>query len=197
MDFEEVKKTVFSRKPPSVKTKKEHYALFEKGFFGNKARTWESYDEIKKSGYKGAVSIRTREKLGWKTKYQIPLIKIPEVLKELKQKKISEDQVIYNEYPPDDRLLFQGEIMRKEKGLYFYYTTIKKPMKKALLEQQKTITGIKALLMLKQNLTPSSYDDLMELLELFPDDIIEFSTYEICFGDLPFRNTIIWEVRGY
>lgn len=59
------------------------------------------------------------------------------------------------------------------------------------------MNGILAINFLKENLAPASYDDIIELLKIFPEDVIEFSCYEIFIGNLPHRNHIIWEVRGY
>jgi hypothetical protein len=55
--------------------------------------------------------------------------------------------------------------------------------------------GVAARRLLRRRLNENSYDDLMELLELYPDHDVELSAMSICFGTLPHRNTIIWECR--
>ena len=40
-------------------------------------------------------------------------------------------------------------------------------------------------------------EQLMNLDDIFPDSIIEFSAYNTQVGNIPNRNTIFWEVRNY
>lgn len=69
-------------------------------------------------------------------------------------------------------------------------------MGKAIKNANST-TGLKAKLILQENLSPKSYDDIQELLEIYKDHIIEFENYKINLGNIPHRNTLIWEVRKY
>ncbi len=46
-------------------------------------------------------------------------------------------------------------------------------------------------------LDPSSRDDLEALLELYPDATVELTSYDVDVGVLPYRNTIVGEVRHY
>lgn len=187
---------IFSRKPASVKTKSEFYNLYHNGFFGNKVRTWNSYKDILKDNYNGQVSIRSKD-IGWKTLFNINVKDVPEILNDLKQKNNSISKFMFSETPPDNKMIFQGEIKRTEKGLYFYYSDLKLPMSIALKKKSKIIIGIRVLNMLKQNLDSVSYEDIMDILNLFPDDVIEFSCFNCSVGVIPGRNTIIGEVRGY
>lgn len=98
---------------------------------------------------------------------------------------------------PDKHLIIQGEVMRSCENYYLTYTTIKRPMNRGLEEETLYAEGMKALFLLKQNLFPSSYEDLQMLFDFFPNSIIEFSSYDIPVGNLKNRNTIIWEVRNY
>jgi hypothetical protein len=107
------------------------------------------------------------------------------------------EKISFSLTPPDNRLKFQGEIMNTIDGIHILYSTVKKPMNISLREEEKMITGLLALNFLKENMSPSSFEDIMELLKLFPEDVIEFSCYDIQLGTLTNRNTIIWEVRGY
>lgn len=98
---------------------------------------------------------------------------------------------------PDERLTIQGEIINHYNGLNLLYSKIKKPMNLALAECQEYAKGLKAQLILKYFLSPSSYSDLEVLLEKYSESAIEFSTYSIPVGNIPGRNTVIWEVRNY
>lgn len=57
--------------------------------------------------------------------------------------------------------------------------------------------GLTARLMLTKHLNPNSLHDLCQLLDRYPDHVVELSTLETCLGMLPHRNAIIWEVRDY
>lgn len=199
MNLEEIKRRVLSRNPPSIKSKQECYLLYESGFFGNKVDTCRSFKEILDNNWSENVSMRSRNKRidRKRVSYNIPVEKIPEEIKNWGLAGISEYEISFSKTPPDDRLIFQGEIMNSSNGLHLVYSNLKKPMNIALKEDEKILSGILALEYIKENFSPSSFDDLRELLKIFPNDVIEFSCYEIEIGSLANRNVIIWEVRGY
>lgn len=58
-------------------------------------------------------------------------------------------------------------------------------------------TGLKAEVLLKGAMSPGSYEDFQILRETYPDHVIEFTVYDAPVGDIPHRNTIVWEVRLY
>lgn len=189
---------VFSREPKTIKSKEECYALYESGLFGNKPFIWDSYEEILSSKWQDKVSIRSKKGVvRKKTKYNVSVGKIPEEIEKLKEIGMKEDDITFNQSMPDNRLLIQGEMMKWHKGIYLTYSTLKTQMNIALKEQPQNAKGLTAKLLLKQNLSPSSYEDVVALMEMFPKDVIEFSAYEIFVGNIPGRNTIIWEVRNY
>lgn len=198
MDYKTAKRIIFSRTPPSFKFKPEFYALFKAGFLGNKPITWSSYKKIIESGWKDKVCMKLKEIVGIrKTLYDIPLEEVPEIIKDWVKEGIPEEKIYFNQSLPNHNLLLQGELMRGSKGLCLTYTTVKKPMNLGLKQETKTATGLKVLRLLKENLYPNSFDDIMELLDMFPNDIIEFSCYTQAVGNLSNRNTIIWEVRNF
>lgn len=57
--------------------------------------------------------------------------------------------------------------------------------------------GSAANILLRHILNENSYDDLMILLDTYPDHIVEFSALDVCFGTVPGRNAIVWELRRY
>lgn len=198
-NYYEIKKEILSKNPITIKNKQECYILYNNGFFGNKVKTWNSYDEIQDSNYTGLVSMRSRGKIinRKKVQYNILVKDIPKVLNQWKTQDIDTTKINFSKTPPDNQLILQGEITKTQEGLFLLYSTLKKPMNQALKEDEKFIQGLQANIILKEILTPSSYDDLIELLNMFPNDVVEFSCYEINLGNLPHRNMIIWEVRGY
>lgn len=178
-----------------ILTKKEFYDLYNAGVLGNKPLTWDSYEQILKSGWQGKVCIRNRK--GGKAMYNVPLEKLSQEIERYLKMGYSVGDLTFNQAMPDEHLLIQGELMLRPWGYYLLYSTLKKPMNIALKEEPKHANSLEALSLLKTNLWPHSYTDLMDLLDIYSESIIELGAYDIAVGDLPNRNTIIWEVRNY
>lgn len=181
-----------------IKNKNQYFSFFEKGFFGNKPLTWKSLEDLEKSDWKGQVTIRSKKGIARsKTKYNVPIEKIQETIHEMVKEGMQKNDLTFNQTMPDDKLAIQGELMLTEKGMYFLYSKEKDKMNIALSANSSHAIGIEVKFLLEKYLSPSSISDLYELLELFPDSVIEFSAYEINLGNQPHRNTVIWEVRNY
>ncbi len=197
---EEIIKEVLSRNPRKILNKAECYALYEAGLFGNKAFTWNSYEEIIKSNWNGGVCMRSKKGVARReVRYNLKLENVPENIEQFKKLGISENMIGFNQSMPDEHLILQGEVMRYEKGLWLLYSTVKKPMNQALAESKDEISGIEASKKLTDSLSKESYTDLENLLKRFPTSVVEFSTYKIPVGNMADknRNTVIWEVRNY
>jgi len=182
-----------------IDNKDECYLLYNQNMFGNKALVWDSYNEILKSGWKGQVCIRGRRARISRGKviYDVDLSEVPKIIKQFENEGVPEDHIGFNQSMPNEYLVIQGEVMRTHLGLSLWYTTKKEPMNGALRKESLYAEGLKAKLILENFVNPSSYSDLESLMELFPDSAIEFSTYSINVGNIPNRNTVIWEVRNY
>lgn len=171
----------------TISSKKQFYKLYLAGCLGNKLRTFAYPSELRDSRYYGTVTARSTSEHDKTCLYRLPwqeAIHLP-------------GHFCFNESAPDDQLLIQGEVMWTPGGLYLQYSTERSiPMRYALLTA-KTASGLRAKLILEHFLTLASYEELMGLLERYPDAVVEFSTYDKCLGNLPHRNTIIWEVRNY
>lgn len=57
--------------------------------------------------------------------------------------------------------------------------------------------GVAARMLLERHLNANSLDDLRVMIETYPDHVIELAALDRCFGTVPGRNGIIWEVRNY
>lgn len=182
----------------NIYSKVEAVELYHKGLFGNHLRLWDNYTDLMASSYNGTVSIRCREASSLQYQYSIPVGRVHEVcsIAILQNPKIQMWHFYFNESAPDERLIIQGELMRNEKGLYFFASTAKDKMRNAL-KKAKEYFGLQVLIMLKSLMTPSSYSDLEVLMEIYPNSIIELSIYDHNLGNIPGRNTLIWEVRNY
>lgn len=188
---------IFARSPKTIKSKKECYTLYESGFFGNKPLTWNSYEEIISKGYEGEVTIRSKRGIvRSNTQYNVHIKEIPKKIKQLGEKGILEKNLTFNESMPDENISIQGEIMRSPSGLYLHYSTLKEPMNLALKKQPRNAKGLTAKLLLQNKMSPSSYIMIEEFLEMFPEDIIEFSSWKKNVGTEK-KDIIIWEIRNY
>ena len=181
-----------------VNSKRENYLLMAKGVFGNKLRTWYSLDAFLwdwRKGFEGTVTIRYSGKEGGRfCMYNVN--DIAGAIISAIVKGADEQLFIINESAPDTRLLIQGELMHNENGYVLFYSTEKGKMRD-MLKNGVHAFGLQAKMLLQKYLFPSSYDDVQELLDKFPDSVIEFSAYDTTVGDCIGRNTVIWEVRNY
>ena len=192
-----VRDIIFHEKKIRINSKELSYALWNRLIFGNKLRTWDDYDALLRSGYNGKVSMRVKLSSGGGcAAYEIPVKKVPWVMKEWVKQGIPRTAITFNESAPDDKLLLQGCVRRSIKYYDLDYSTEKKPMREAM-KNALVARGAEARVLLEENLDPNSYNDLLLLMDLFPEHVIEFSTYSINVGCLPHRNTVIWEVRDY
>lgn len=105
--------------------------------------------------------------------------------------------IVVSEAAPDEYIVAQGEVCRHIGGLEMRYSTLKTAMRNALPVSQHHASGLRAKMLIEHWMSPSSLNDLNELLDTYPDAVIEFSIYSIELGSCPHRNTLIWEVRNY
>lgn len=179
------------------------YALYESGAFGNKLRTWNSYNELLRSCYKGTVTLRYKgESGGHHCRYNVPFFQVPSVVAEWEASGANPSLININESAPDFCLAIQGEVQRTPKGLTLFYSTENSKMRDALKNSGRHAYRTEALAILSKHLWPSSYDDLMSLLDTYYGDyaesaVVEFSAYEIELGNCRNRNTVFWECRNY
>lgn len=179
-----------------VETKSEFYKLNEAGVFGNRFRTWNTVEEVLQSGFPGPVGIRYKEPGSPFCHHSIVIRMLKEVVEIWEAQGADINKMSFTEGGPDHLLLVQGELMYTHMGWYFFYSTEKVWMR-AALQSGKSAYGLAAIDLIHRTTSLASYEDLRLLFEMFPDAIVEFSTYSKNVGILPRRNTIIWEVRDY
>ena len=180
----------------SVRTKDENYVLYQSGFYGNKIRTWETLEALRDSGYRQPVVLRYKQTGSPFCAYDVPQREIDTLLEEWERRGARRELVTFNESAPDDYLILQGEVMRCTSHYTLHYATVPGKMREAM-KHARSVYGLEALGLLRWALTPSSYEDLQAIFDLFPQAIVEFSAYRIDVGCIPGRNTLIWEVREY
>jgi hypothetical protein len=93
-----------------------------------------------------------------------------------------------------------ADIFDTETGLIVYaveYPGRGASWRKLMPSVGKQYEGLSARLLLRRHLNESSMADLEALLERYPGHVVELSACDRCFGTVPGRNAVIWEVRKY
>lgn len=183
---------------PPIRSKRQFVRLYEQGIFGNHSPTWNTLQEYLDANYNvGLIHLRNRI-AGGKTWYNVAPNDVDLYWQEALRSGLTPKDLYISAMAPTEKTLIQGEILQTEDGINLYYSKVAKPMRDALKEQSDTIVGLRALKTLQHYMCPNSYEWLQVLLDRYPFHCIEFSTYSVNFGTIPYHNTCFWEVRiGY
>ncbi len=112
-----------------VTSKQQMKGMLVAGEFGNVIRSWATYDEMVKAGYRGRVYVRSNLWSAINTRMnEVPL---EEVMATLQRHNIAPDTCRYFENPPNDQRVIQGEICN-DPTLSLTYSLIQKPLSDAL-----------------------------------------------------------------
>lgn len=180
--------------------KRQMLDLWQNGKFGNKLRSWPNLNSLIDSKYQGFLSIRSKRGKGnGATIYNIRRRDLAGTILQLMNENVDPNTLYFNETAPDEHLVMQGELCENWIGRWeLLYSEEKCRMNEALRNgSPKNLHGLATKLYLQRVCSPSSYEDLKELLDLYPLAAIEFSVYSHNLGDCVGRNTIFWEVRNY
>jgi hypothetical protein len=180
--------------PNSVLTKLDFVRRYQAGEFGNRAPTWDTVKEFKRSGYVGLVHIRNRV-AGGPTWYDVQSKDVEQRVAELERE--GHSQLYLSGMAPTHLTKIQGEVQRSITHLDLFYSTVPKPMRAALVEGGRSASGVMARLLLNSYADQASYEWIDCLLNRYPEHVVEFSVYSVYWGTIPRRNTVIWEVRKY
>ena len=188
-----------------ILTKRENYALWQSGAFGNKLRAWRTVEEWRESGFQGKVVLRTlRAAGGGPSCYNLLPDNVDSVVSAWSHDGIPREHIMVNEAAPDDAAILQGEyrndFYRTPDGYdwgLFHFSRVAAHMHIALACEREDRRGLMASLLIREAMTPASYDDWLMLIERYPGHVLEVSIYDRCLGDVPGRNALVWEVRRY
>ena len=86
--------------------------------------------------------------------------------------------------------------MCSDHHLSMTYTDVRLPMRSALAQRTLHADGLMALGLLKCYLDDPSYDNMMNLLDEYPDHVVEFTAFSRGMGVLGWASCV-WEVRRY
>lgn len=70
-----------------------------------------------------------------------------------------------------------------------------KSWRQLMPSEGRQYSGLTARMLLQKHLNANSLADLEDVLAKWPGHIVELSALERCFGTVPGRNAVIWEVR--
>lgn len=186
-----------------VLTKRQNYRLWRGGAIGNKLRAWRSIAEWFCAGCPEPVALRSLRGGGDLCAYNLSAFQVGFAVQQFHREGIRSDQIMVNEMDTLTQIL-QGEYLNDVCTIdgevqvgHFFYSRVRLRMRDALKAAPQVTHGLRADLMIRQAMTPASYEDWQELLTRYPGHVLEVSIYENCLGDLPHRNALVWEVRKY
>ncbi len=178
---------------PEIKTKTEMMRRWNRGEFGNKLRTWNTAEEWRAANPK--VAIKDWPELAWRDRRPGgPLISCPGRI----EISMFETHVLCDVFPHHEQTI-QGEFMDLVgSGPHLYCTYLRERMKTALQSPWRwgEYNGVLALEVLKYRMDHSSYENLLELRNEYPNHVVEFSCCQHTLGELQW-NTVFWDVRNY
>lgn len=193
-----------------VLTKKQNFRLWQDGVFGNRLRTWRNPTEwfLLSNGH---VPVAIRTLLGGNGPFPFNLrssVDVQNAWSELRRQGIAEASMLVCEQAPDDDILIQGEYRHLDDGYAldgrtywgsFHHSYALMPMRPALHAGSGVYTsyGLQSHLLLRSRMNQGSWEDFQSLVSGYPTHVIEVSVYGCCLGNIPGRNTIVWEVRRY
>jgi hypothetical protein len=179
-----------------ISSKAQFYYLWEQGVLGNRTNIYRNPVEAFKAkfpyyGFRQLASAgggkweRVERKDFWITYSEWVKLDVPFIM----------DSATYPAVFKD--ITLQGEVCRTFRGWEgFMGYTPGLPMRKAF-PFMRAVSGSEVLVLFDRWMDPSSQDDLRDLLDLYPDATVEFTCFTKDVGNIPCRNTILWETRNY
>lgn len=164
---------------------------------GNRLQYWERAEDIP-SDFSGLVMVRalTSKDHGGASPVLTPA--------QVRARSWNPKEFRFNECAPDDRATLQGYV-RNFSGTLHLDAWIRKPGKryakgyrmKEVLRWFRHYEDLQARLILKEHLCLADFEDLEQMLFLFPAHVVELTAYSCDVGWARGRNTIFWELRNY
>jgi len=174
------------------------YSMLSKGLFGNRFRIWNTADEMMYAvdeGFDWLVGLRCIGRPG--LPYVHHLEPRQALLLATPLCNAYNCDVRYYEGSPDQFITIQGEITDYPHGYGVEWSHQQTHMREALSIQRFSTFSPRMPAIIRHHFNESSYNDLVYLLDTYPGCTIEFTCYEILVGNIPGRNTVIWECRHY
>lgn len=182
-----------------ISDKEMMYGLLRAGRFGNALLTATSLEELRLR-HSGLVGLRYMGTTSGKRWFQLDLKNDDEV-RACVGRWVSQGAdptfIVYCQQSPPCTMNAEvtGTAVRP---ILRYHLNQGMSNREAMLDSGAVdVEGLRALCVLRSFLTPSSFDDVCELLDEWPDHVIEFTTFHSPLGWARGRNHVVWEVRDY
>lgn len=177
-----------------ITEKDQMYRLLQAGLLGNRMPIWfdlRQWQEETNNGRGEVWALRSMRKSD-KSRLRLGLApaEVPATIAELFPQGGYNISPVYN-----DHLTARLDVVLLDSppcGLCVTWTA-----DKTLKAGWKDDHGITARQLLRRHLWSADLDCLDELLELYPDHVVELSAFSRAVGVQPCRNTVTWEVRAY
>jgi hypothetical protein len=184
-----------------ITNKFQNYALWTSGAFGTRLRAWRTLGEWYADDYSGPVVLRTLRSGGGKWAHDVHPCMVGAIFASFVADGYAPEEIMINEMAPDHRLLLNGEfladVVPDGRWGHLHYSRVRKPMRISLREAPEEAVGLAAREILRSTMTAGSWEDFEELSLAYQGHVLELSVYDHCLGDVPGRNTLVWEVRRY
>jgi len=186
---------------PPVLTKSDMYRRIVRGDFGNTLprfftiRDWLSSPEYKRGDLWGVQHTSIPGFPG--TRLNVPKKEVAHVIE---TGRFGRDFCISPMVTQFGATRWEGDVCRRWDGPGLLCSGNARPAPgswRTHMRSPKLWQGSAAETLLRTVLNENSYDDLMILLQEYPGHVIELSALDVCFGTVPGRNAVVWEVRRY
>lgn len=181
-----------------IRSKREFFDLWRAGVLGNRTQLFTDLGEALRGTPDGRVGFREIGKAGggaWERgEDAVETTTIYHRWVAAGRNFLMDDGV------PNECSTLQGEINRGVEGLYGFIAVgngmppMRISMARGLHEH---FYRVQVLALMNHFMDPSSKEDILDLLDIYPDATIEFTCFDVNVGNVPNRNTMIWEVRNY
>lgn len=179
-----------------VHCKKEMYRLMKEGEFGNYNLHWDSVHSwalVQMFGTKAPLWGLRSMGAGKNLRLDVPTMEVAKTVEKEFPNGCQISPMV------DQWLTFRGEVMNDPAngGLVLRGGSGLRDVKwrEFFRDHAVNIKGLSAYQMLRKFLYLGDYEDLMDLMDRYPDHVVEFTSCNRYVGAIPRRNTIIWEVR--
>lgn len=179
-----------------IRNREEYFQLWKRDAIGNHLRIWDHVEDIPDDIE--SVMVREVNRNGGGG-----LVNVTKTATLRKRKPTK--RVVYNELAPDERATLQAYIRKLDGVVYLLaketarekLPTRPERMRQAI-RRAKCYEGLRALEIVRNHVSERDYEDICELLDVYPGHALEFTAYGVpSVGWARHSNVIYWELRGY
>lgn len=183
-----------------VADKASMFRLLQEGAFGNTTPQWfsvEAWQSDRLGARTGGLwGIRSAATSGGdkRTKLNVPVEEVPGLVQQWFPGGGGQISPMV-----DHSATLRAHVHRDHQGTQLWYVEGLRQVswREAFAIHSRRCERTAAELILRRHLNENSFDDLHALLDRFDGHIVELTAMDRCYGTVPHRNTVIWEVRDY